>query len=68
MYRRPKFLETLINIRLEMAEEAGQDIEIFVESVRTGKPAKSVIDKKTSNVVERQSVSKKAAAPRPVAK
>ncbi len=36
MYRRPKFLETLIEIRREMALEADYDVDLFVEQIRTG--------------------------------
>ena len=44
MYRRPKFLELLLEIRNEMAHEADYDVDLFVEmarhgtSVGTGKP------------------------------
>ena len=31
MYRRPKFLEVLIDIRLSMAEEADHDVAYFVQ-------------------------------------
>lgn len=37
MYRRPKFLEVLLNIREEMAREADYDVDLFVERVRMGK-------------------------------
>ncbi len=36
MYRRPKFLEVLHEIREEMSREAEYDIEVFAEMVRTG--------------------------------
>jgi hypothetical protein len=36
MYRRPKFLETLIAIREEMAKEADYDVDLFAEVVRSG--------------------------------
>lgn len=35
MYRRPRFLELLLNIREEMAREADYDIDFFVEMVRS---------------------------------
>ena len=38
MYRRPKFLELLIEIRQEMAHEADYDVDLFVENVRHGIP------------------------------
>ncbi len=37
MYRRPKFLEVLIEIRQEMAREADYDVDFFAEIVRAGK-------------------------------
>ncbi len=37
MYRRPKFLETLIEIRQEMSREADYDVDLFVEMIRSGK-------------------------------
>jgi hypothetical protein len=36
MYRRPKFLEILIEIRQEMAREADYDVDLFAEMVRSG--------------------------------
>jgi hypothetical protein len=39
MYRRPKFLEILLEIRREMAHEADYDVELFAELARTGHPA-----------------------------
>ena len=41
MYRRPKFLEVLLDIRKEMARAADYDVDLFAEIVRTGGPAKS---------------------------
>ena len=37
MYRRPKFLEVLIEIRQEMAREADYDVDLFAEIVRSGR-------------------------------
>lgn len=37
MYRRPKFLEVLLDIRREMAEEADYDTDLFAEMVRAGR-------------------------------
>ncbi len=37
MYRRPKFLEVLIEIRQEMAREADYDVDFFAELVRSGR-------------------------------
>ena len=45
MYRRPKFLETLLEIREQMALEADYDVDLYVEMVRSGrkrKPSKNV--------------------------
>jgi hypothetical protein len=36
MYRRPKFLEILLEIRREMALESDYDVDLFVENVRKG--------------------------------
>ena len=36
MYRRPKFLELLLEIRQEMAAEADYDVELFAELARSG--------------------------------
>ena len=36
MYRRPKFLEILLEIRREMAAEADFDVDLFAERVRSG--------------------------------
>lgn len=36
MYRRPKFLELLIDIRAEMAREADYDVDLLVQMVRSG--------------------------------
>lgn len=36
MYRRPKFLEVLIDIRQQMAHEADYDVDLFTEMARSG--------------------------------
>lgn len=36
MYRRPKFLEVLLEIRREMAREADYDVDLFAEIARSG--------------------------------
>ena len=41
MYRRPKFLEVLIDIRQEMAREADYDVDLFAEIVRSGRRSSS---------------------------
>jgi hypothetical protein len=41
MYRRPKFLEVLLEIRQEMARLADYDVDLFVEMARSGKGGKS---------------------------
>jgi hypothetical protein len=41
MYRRPKFLEVLLEIRQEMARLADYDVDLFAEMARSGKGAKS---------------------------
>ena len=37
MYRRPKFLEKLLEIRCEMALEADYDVDLFAEMARSGR-------------------------------
>lgn len=37
MYRRPKFLEVLLDIRQDMARQADYDVDLFAEMVRSGK-------------------------------
>lgn len=44
MYRRPKFLEVLIEIRREMALEADYDVDLFVEVARNGTGPANGID------------------------
>lgn len=41
MYRRPKFLEILLDIRQEMSREADYDADLFAEIVRSGRPVGS---------------------------
>jgi hypothetical protein len=49
MYRRPKFLEMLHEIREEMSGEADYDVDLFAELVRSGKGSKfNFDDSKTS--------------------
>jgi hypothetical protein len=36
MYRRPKFLEILLEIRQEMSRQADYDVDLFAEMVRGG--------------------------------
>ena len=50
MYRRPKFLEILIEIRQEMALEADYDVELFVERTRAGTASVAdTVDKPSAN-------------------
>jgi len=37
MYRRPKFLEILLEIRQEMSREADYDVDLFAEMIRSDK-------------------------------
>ncbi len=37
MYRRPKFLEVLIDIRQEMARQSDYDVDLFAEMIRSDK-------------------------------
>jgi hypothetical protein len=63
MYRRPKFLEVLLEIRQEMARQADYDVDLFSEMVRAGKFSKNKnrydltsneAEKKPSNQVKKQ--------------
>lgn len=67
MYRRPKFLEVLIEIRQEMAREADYDVDLFAEIVRSGdrlrnKARHSIVDPhiESDETPPRSSRSKKA--------
>lgn len=40
MYRRPKFLEVLHEIREQMSREADYDMDLFAELARSGKTAR----------------------------
>lgn len=46
MYRRPKFLEVLHEIREEMSREADYDMDLFAEQIRSGKRGKHKTKKK----------------------
>ncbi len=37
MYRRPKFLEILLEIREQMSREVDYDVDLYAEMVRSGK-------------------------------
>ena len=37
MYRRSKFMEILLEIREEMSREADYDVDLFAETIRSGK-------------------------------
>lgn len=37
MYRKPKFLEILHDVREQMSREADYDVELFAEMVRSGR-------------------------------
>ena len=49
MYRRPKFLEVLLEIREEMSREADYDVDLFAEKARTEETSKG---KKTFSLGE----------------
>ena len=40
MYRRPKFLEILIEIRQEMSREVDYDVDLFAEMIRSSEGKK----------------------------
>lgn len=41
MYRRPKFLEVLLEIRRRMSRSADYDVDLFAEKIRSGSFAKA---------------------------
>jgi hypothetical protein len=54
MYRRPKFLEVLLEIREQMSRDADYDVDLFAEMVRSGKISQrqskfNLAEKKKSN-------------------
>jgi hypothetical protein len=61
MYRRPKFLEVLLEIRQEMARDADYDVDLFVEMVRSGKIAEN---EKIHALSESESSGEKVFSPR----
>ena len=60
MYRRPKFLEVLLDIRREMAHEVDYDTDLFAEMIRSGRhtePTRShslVLDREKGGTVRGQ--------------
>jgi hypothetical protein len=50
MYRRPKVLEVLLDIRRTMAAEADHDIDIFISAVRSGDVPEPVAAPETAAV------------------
>ncbi len=56
MYRRPKFLEILLEIRRQMALEADFDVALFTETARSGvRPHKAkVIETRLTTKKERR--------------
>lgn len=50
MYRRPKFLEVLIQIREEMAREADYDTDLFAEMVRSGRKSEKKVSHSLADV------------------
>ena len=47
MYRRPKFLEILIEIRQEMSREVDYDVDLFAEMIRSEKGKKQNVKGKS---------------------
>ncbi len=56
MYRRPKFLEILLEIREQMSRDADYDMDLFAEMVRSGKISEN---EKTYNLNESKTASDK---------
>lgn len=44
MYRRPKFLDSLLEIRREMAREADHDVAAYVNQVLSGENATAFLE------------------------
>lgn len=44
MYRRPKFLEIIDEIRQEMSREADYDVDLFAEMIRHGQSKAQMIN------------------------
>jgi len=69
MYRRPKFLEVLLQIREQMARDADYDVDRFAEMVRSGNSTNgSVGIALTEETPESRRKTKKGSASRRTAK
>ena len=68
MYRRPKFLEILLEIRQEMAHEVDYDVDLFVEKARAGEHPTSRSARGPSSETPSLNGSKGARRRTPVAK
>ena len=73
MYRRPKFLEILLEIRQDMAHEADYDVDLFAEIARSGKRPPSVkprvgVTDDAAPVVADEGIKKAPRPKRPVTK
>ena len=62
MYRRPKFLELLLEIRREMAHEADYDTDLFVGRVRGGNSSMSGKVRVKAGSAAEQTATKKTVA------
>ncbi len=60
MYRRPKFIEILLEIREQMSRDADYDMDLFAEMVRSGKISEN---EKTYNLNESKTASDKEQNP-----
>ncbi len=58
MYRRPKFLEILLEIRQEMSRAADYDVDLFAEMVRSGRFAENVERRDLSDAKESEETKK----------
>ncbi len=58
MYRRPKFLEILLEIRQEMSRQADYDVDLFAEMIRSDKFAKNENQHDLSDAKEAQEKSR----------
>lgn len=52
MYRRPKFLEILDEVRQEMSREADYDVDLFAEFIRNGLGKRDLTQDKHNSIPE----------------
>lgn len=63
MYRRPKFLEILLEVRREMAHEADYDVDLFAKTARTGARQTTARSRPVTRVVTGEDDSRRTLRP-----